>query len=279
VACIPAKRSAQFFSLISVITLLPYAVIPPVMEPLARFAGGFQAVLMISALLIVAVFPLLRIFVKPDDRSADAAAEPVARREIYQNLKDPPILLMLVLSLLLWATFTPVFFYLQGYGKQLNIANPGWFFTLSTLTEIGVRLLAGSFFDRVNKQKALAWSFVWLAAGYWVLANVRGEWAFYLLGLFLGVGWGVSLPVLSGLMFDLSPVKFRALNTNWSMVMFQGGYFLGPLAGGFLIIHGGYDMMLYACGAVLMICAAISAVLARMGGRRVAPALDPVRPQ
>jgi len=279
VACIPPERSAQFFSLISVITLLPYAVIPPVLAPLTRLAGGFQVVLMLSALLIIAVFPLLRIFVKPDKRSSDATHGPVSKQEIYRNLKDPRIFLMLILSLLLWATFTPVFFYLQGYGKHLNIANPGWFFTLSTLTEIGVRLLAGSFFDRVNKQKALAWSFVWLTAGYLVLANVRGEGAFYMLGLFLGIGWGVSLPVLSGLMFDLSPLKFRALNTNLSMVMFQGGYFLGPLAGGFLIIHGGYDMMLYVCGAVLVICASISAALARIGKKRIATEMDPVRPQ
>ncbi|MDD1749822.1 MAG: hypothetical protein LUO89_08095, partial [Methanothrix sp.] len=60
VACIPAERSAQFFSLISIITLLPYAVIPPVLDPLTRFAGGFQNVLMISAIPIIAVFPLLR---------------------------------------------------------------------------------------------------------------------------------------------------------------------------------------------------------------------------
>ncbi|MCE5265764.1 MAG: MFS transporter [Deltaproteobacteria bacterium] len=279
VACIPSDRSAQFFSLISVMTLLPYAVIPPVLDPLTRFAGGFQYVLMLSAIPIIAVFPLLRLFIKPAKGSEDARREQVTRREICRNLQDPPIFLMLILSLLLWATFTPVFFFLRGYGKELNIPNPGWFFTLSTLTEIGVRLLAGSFFDRLNKPKALAFSFLWLTAGYLVLANVGGGYALYSLGLLLGIGWGVALPVLSGLIFDFSPLKFRALNTNLSMVMFQGGYFLGPLAGGFLIIHGGYGRMLYVCGGVLTICAIVSALLSIIGKGRAAAATEPVRPR
>ena len=44
VGSIPREKSAQAFGLISVITLLPYAVMPPILGPLTRWAGSFDNV-------------------------------------------------------------------------------------------------------------------------------------------------------------------------------------------------------------------------------------------
>ena len=59
VEAIPANKSGQAFGLISVITLLPYAVIPPVLGPLISWAGTFDRVLDLSALVMLLAFPLL----------------------------------------------------------------------------------------------------------------------------------------------------------------------------------------------------------------------------
>ena len=56
---IPEARSGQAFGLITVITLLPYAVMPPLLDPLIRVFGGFLPVLYFTAFLMVLVFPLL----------------------------------------------------------------------------------------------------------------------------------------------------------------------------------------------------------------------------
>src|SRR5208337_1116018 len=63
VEAIPADKSGQAFGLISVITLLPYAVIPPILGPLISWAGTFDRVLDLSALVMLLGFPLL-FFVK-----------------------------------------------------------------------------------------------------------------------------------------------------------------------------------------------------------------------
>ncbi len=265
VAGIPRDRSAQAFGLISVMTLLPYAVVPPLLEPLTRWAGGFRNTLELSALLFVLVFPLLWI-IKPPVETAGGSGK-IAARDLRENLRDPAVILLLLLSLLIWMTFTTVFYFLKGYGNRIGIANPGWFFTLSTFTEIGVRLLAGSFFDRLDKGKLLACSMAWLGLGYFALVQVRGEFLFNALGLFMGLGWGVALPVLSGLVFDVSAPQFKALNTNLSMVMFQGGFFLGPLAGGAVLVHWGYPALYAACAGVQVISVVAAWAVARLGAR------------
>lgn len=255
VTCIPHDRSAQAFGMMSVMTLLPYAVVPPLLGPLTVWAGGFQRVLELSSLLFVLVLPLLFSIRKTGPASAVPGWKFNAA-ELRENLKDPSIILLLLISLLIWTTFTPVFFFLKDYGHRIGIDNPGWFFTLSIFTEIGVRLFAGSFFDRMDKRKLLAASMLWLCLGYVGLVQLRGEFFFYGLGLFMGVGWGVAIPVLSGLVFDVSAPRFKALNTNLSMVMFQGGFFLGPLAGGLVMVHSGYATLYYACAAVQVACVA-----------------------
>jgi MFS family permease len=70
---------------------------------------------------------------------------------------------------------------------------------------------------------------------------------FYGLGVFLGLGWGVVMPVLNALMFDISPPRLRGLNTNLGVQMFQGGFFLGPLLGGLILAHWDFRTLYYFC--------------------------------
>lgn len=263
VSCIPRDRSAQAFGLISVMTLLPYALIPPLLGPLTVWAGGFQRILELSSLLFVLVLPLLFTIRKIEPANVVPNWK-FNTAELQENLKDPSVILLMLVSLLIWTTFTPVFFFLKDYGHRIGIDNPGWFFTLSIFTEIGVRLLGGSFFDRMDKRKMLAFSMMWLCLGYIALIHVRNEILFYSLGLFMGLGWGVAIPVLSGLVFDVSETRFKALNTNLSMVMFQGGFVLGPLAGGAIMVNYSYPALYYAC-AVVQIVSVIAALAVRKG--------------
>jgi predicted MFS family arabinose efflux permease len=252
VGCIPKDRSGQAFGLISVITLLPYAVMPPLLEPLTRWVGNFRVVLDLSAVVMLLSFPVLA-FVGGASDGPDRSSVVLRWQDVKENLKDSRILLLLFLSLVVWTAFTPIFFFLKDYGTKIGVPNPGWFFTLSTFTEIAVRLVAGSLFDKVGKAWALAGSLAWLAAGYIAMAHLSEPTTFYAMGLLLGLGWGVAMPVLSGLVFDVSEPRFRALNTNLSFEMFQAGFFVGPLAGGAILVHSGYLALYYACGGITIL--------------------------
>ncbi len=249
VAEIPKDRSGQAFGLISVITVAPYAIVPPLLDPLIGLLGGFLPVLNLSALLMFLTLPLLY-YVKSVESSLHLH-DPIDFSSVKVNLSDPSILRLLLLGLIIWSTFTPVFYFISDQALSIQISNAGWFFTLSTVSEISVRLLAGPYFDRGNKAVMLAVAMFLLALGYILLAHVGSPISFYALGLFLGLGWGVSMPLLNGLMFDLSEPRFRPLNTNLAMQMFQLGFFLGPFLGNYLIVYSGFKGLYYVCAATL----------------------------
>lgn len=265
VGCIPKGRSGQAFGLMGVLTLLPYAVIPPLVKPLMQWMGSFNGVLVLSAAAMLPTFPLLAVMGKGRSEALSASAEPIRFQELLDNLKDRRIASMLILSLLVWTAFAPVFYFLKEYGQQIGVANPGWFLTLSTLTEIGVRLFGGSLLDKANKAKLMAGSLVWLTVGYMAMAIIKGEALFYSTGLFLGLGWGVCMPLLNGLMFDISEPRFRALNTNLSFEMFQAGFVVGPFLGGIILVHYGYGALFYGCAAILATSLASVFCLRRTG--------------
>lgn len=252
---IPPGRSGQAFGLLSIITLLPYAVVPPVLQILMERLGGYPQVLIFFAGTMTLIFPL--IFLKGSGQDPGDGTRPgrLSRAEIRQNLRERQILLILTAMLLFYSGYALVFFFLAGYARRLEIGNPGLFFTLSTCGEIGIRLAASRFFDRLNKKAAAALTLLALAGGYLLLGRVEGALAFFALGALLGLGWGVVMPVLNALLFDRSRPKLRAFNTNLGLQMFQGGFFVGPLAGALALHRGGYEVLYLFC-ALLALAAA-----------------------
>jgi len=249
---IPEKKSGQAFGLITVITLLPYAVMPPLLEPLIQVFGGFLPVLYLTAVLMVLVFPLLLMLKIKTQGQGEKVRQRITGRELLENLKDKQIFSLLLISLLVYTAFAPVFFFLKSYALRIGIINPGWFFTLSTFMEIAVRLFGGPLLDKGSKARSLVFSLSGLVAAYIILAHASGTFLFYGLGLGFGICWGVAMPLLNGLIFDKSEPRFRAINTNLAMVMFQGGFFLGPLVGGWILSDWDYMILYYACGGMIL---------------------------
>jgi MFS family permease len=274
VGYIPPGRSGQAFGLFSIITLLPYALIPPILAPVMAWAGGFGRVLDLSALFMALTFPLVLLLDPVVAGKAKPETSGPWARAILENLRDPRILLLLFISLVVWTTFAPVFFFLESYGDKLGISNAGWFFTLSTFAEIGVRVVAGKAFDRYDKQRVLGAAVAWLGVGFLLLGGVSSNPAFFLVGIFLGLGWGVVMPLLTAIVFDISQPRFRALNTNLAMVVFQGGFFLGPLLGGAVLLHWGHGVLYSASGVILLMTTALLVLIKRRRTRLPDPAHD-----
>jgi predicted MFS family arabinose efflux permease len=250
--CIPPDRSGQAFGLISVITsVVPYAIIPPIITPLSRLLGGFREVLGLSALVMVFSLWLLW-YIPGNPRKSPARGQRMTFQDIIHNLKDPGVLILLFLSLAVWTTFTPVFYFLKGYGDKIGISNPGLFFTVSTSMEVAVRVVAGRFLDKYNKGFMLAASLAVIGAGFISMADVVSVTAFFSAAVVMGLGWGVAMPLLNGVMFEISEPNFRSLNSNLNMEMFQAGFFLGPLIGDVILRSWGYGVLFYGCGAVML---------------------------
>ena len=255
---IPMEKSGQSFGLLSIVTLLPYAVIPPLLPFLTRWLGGYGHVLVFFAVVMILVFPLVLMGVPGQRESADPTdAGRLSFREIRESLKDPRILVLLSVMLFFFSSYALVFYFLAGFGRTIQVAGVGLFFTLSSLSEIGVRLVAGSRFDKGNKIRLAVGSLVGIALGYGMLGYARGSFSLLALGVFLGLGWGVAMPILNALVFDLSNPRLRAFNVNLGLQMYQGGFFLGPFVGGHILLHYGFHVLFTVCAAFTLFSVAL----------------------
>lgn len=253
VEVIPKNRSAQFFGYIAVVTLIPNTLVPPFLPFLGKLLGGFNQILLAFAALTLLMFPLVWSVQKGSGKEDKKPASALTGQEILEDLRDPRVLLLLLSMLMLYCGHSLIFFFLDGYGRSIGVAYAGVFLTLSTVGEIGVRVVAGSIFDRWDKIRLSICTLVGLSLCYFVLAHTTGMWLFFALGLLFGLGWGIAMPVFNGLMFDVSQPRFRAFNINLGMQMFQAGFFLGPIIGAPLLAKWGYGMIYHLCAGMSLL--------------------------
>jgi predicted MFS family arabinose efflux permease len=257
---VPKGGSAQFFGYLSIIILIPNTLVPSVLPFLNRLLGGFQGVLLGFAVLTGLIFFMLPLLkpVKTDPARA-GTHKPLTWPEIRENLTDKRVLFLLLAMLLMYCGHAVIFFFLSSFGQTRGIIHAGLFLTLATAGEILVRLIGGSFFDRMSKAHLLGIILACLATAYAFLAGTTSLGPFLITGAVFGLCWGIALPVFNGFMFDISQPKFQSMNTNLGMQMFQAGFFFGPFIGAAVIPSWGFGVLFYLCaafsllGAVLLI--------------------------
>ncbi len=271
-AHVPPKASARFFGIISIVILIPNTLVPPLLPFLTRVAGGLPGVLLGFCALTALVFFMLPLVPDQDAKTRMAdQTRPLTRAQIRENLTDSKVLLLLVAMFCLYCGHALVFFFLDGFSKDMGITNAGLFLTLSTAGEIGVRLVGGKAMDRARKERLLAAILVFLALGFLLLGalphlpqSLRIP-LFFATGAWAGLGWGVAMPVFNGLMFDISKPRYRSLNTNLGMQMFQAGFFVGPFLGSALVGVAGFGPVFYFSALLSCVGGALMLMFKRRG--------------
>ncbi|OPY77303.1 MAG: Major Facilitator Superfamily protein [Syntrophorhabdus sp. PtaU1.Bin153] len=268
VGYIPPSQSGRGFGFLSLVRLLPYAVVPPAMTSLMARSISFPVILVGFALLIACSLVLLffvRPTVGPRGDKQSGGAGPVGFRETMEGLKDRWILALLAINLLVFMCYTVVFFYISGYGRYAGIPGTGLFFTIATLMMVVVRLFGSTFFDRFDKSRITAWCLAVLATAFFFLPYGTG-WAFYILASIFGIGWGAIMPLLNAMVFDASLPHLRGVNLNMALVTMQGGFFLGPLAGGLVLVSAGYATLFVLCCPLSLLALAFLALKKQQKG-------------
>ncbi|MCA1989073.1 MAG: MFS transporter [Desulfarculus sp.] len=255
VACIPPDRSGEAFGVMGIITLLPYAVVPPLVEPLERCLGGYLNLLNLTGLVTLGILPLT--WLGRPSRAAVQGVQgkgPLKLGQLRENLRDRGVVGCLLLSLGVYSAFACLFFLAEPAFLERGLQRAGWFFTSTYCAEMLVRLLAAKRLDRHDKRRLLAGGAAWLVLCFVLTSLVAQDWQAVAVGFAFGLGWGVAFPLLNALLFELSPPHLRALNLNLGMFMFQGGFFLGPWLGGLLLAgFGGGVLFLASAGVCLAV--------------------------
>lgn len=262
VVAIPPGMSGQAFGWTSLLRLLPYAIMPPLLGALGVAPADFGRVLLVSA--PIALLPIVMMFCVPAPQCA-AAPPPAGLAGASASLRSRPVVLLLLASVALYAGYAAVFFYLRQLGATLGVANAGVFFSAATLVMMLTRFFGGLYFDRFDKRVLSTAGFVIVAASYALLPCAAQPALFFALALPLGLGWGVVMPLQSALMFDRSAPEARALNQNLLLAMMQVGFFAGPAAAGVLLGAAGFAGLFAAAALTTLIAALATAALRGAG--------------
>jgi MFS family permease len=260
---IPAHRSGEGFGVFAVASLLPYAVIPPMVEYMLPSTGnesviyGRFTLLFLPALLLL--IPLRRSVNRLQASLPTRHGQRPTLAEIRTDLRSPGVARLLVVNLALFAATTVVFFYMKDRLLALGAGNPGLFFTIATVMTILVRLACGKLLDKVNRAKMLTLFLGVLALTLCLFGLVDWSAAILALAAVYGVCLGFIVPQVNASMFVISPPHLRGLNTNLLLSAMDGGYCLGPLLAGLLQAQGmGLSAMITLCAAGPVLAGALT---------------------
>lgn len=258
-AFIPAKKSGQGFGIITIATLLPYAIVPFILE---TFFSGISlnqvyaatSVIMIPALLLL--IPLKKYLNnKLQEHKAEQFSLP--KGSLWINLKQKKIVFLLLSNCMVFTVFSIVLFFIKTFCKNSGVGNAGLFLSVATMTMIGVRSFFGKFFDKYNKTTLTIISLIVLSASLILLNFSSSNVLFYFSAFVYGVGVGSATPIMNSLMFLISKPKYRGLNTNLMIETIDLGFFIGPTIAGIILFKGYSQTFLLSICVLVIVFATI----------------------
>ncbi len=255
---VPRERSGQGFGIFTLTTLIPYAAMPPFAEHILPLLADKAQIYALAAPLMLPAFAFLPLLARRMRLlAATLGAQGIARprwSDIRANFKTPGILSLLAASLGLFTATCAVFFFAKPAAQAVGLANPGLFFTVSTLVNIALRAGANAAFDRIDKTLALVSALALLVAVFSALAWTGSPEGFLILAGLYGLGLGLAMPMLNALVVLISPAHLKSLNANLQLFAMDAGFFLGPLAAGLVAPWGVDRVFLLAAALVLAAC-------------------------
>lgn len=239
---IPPEMSGRAFGWVSLVRLIPYAVIPFAYDLLSVQPSSFPSLLLVAA--AMAMLPALLLLLPAVRKSAggDTGVAP-GWTGMVASLRCSAVVLLLLSTLLFFCGYATLFFFFKAFVQAQALGKASLFFTTATLMMIAIRLLGGWLFDRHSKILLSAAGLMLVALCYALLPLCASGRGLMLLGSGVGLGWGIVMPLQAAAMFDISTPATRAMNQNLLMVMMQGGFFLGPLLGGQILARFGFPVL------------------------------------
>jgi MFS family permease len=259
VTFIPPPRSAQGFSWMTVATMVPFAVIPPLTEsllPYVRNAADIYAG--ISLLSIIAV--LLLAAMRTRLSTALSCMDDVLMRsprldEIRLNFRKRTVSVLLLAMFFLYLAHAVTFYFMKNLAVQTGIGHVGSFYTLSITAMILIRLFGSAFFDRTDNTRLIIVSLILMILCLGALPNITSISLYYFSALVYGLGIGAAVPLLSALLFSASAPSLRGFNSNMTLFVIDAGYFLMSYLGGMLNAFGAtFDYLFYTAAVFAFLC-------------------------
>lgn len=266
---IPREKSTQGFGVMSLASLIPYAVAPMLTEIAIRHLRSEAVIYALVSILAIPGIVLISA-VSPRIRNTLNKMDPgdlqrPAIGQVWQNIRRVPVILILTMNLLVFFTYATVFYFIKSFLVHQDLGQDvGIFFAVSMGVMIVIRTGFGRVMDSGNKVLTLGGMAFFLAAVYVLLPWVDSLPRLFLAAGCYGMAMGGILPLLNAIMFEFSAKQFQGINSNFMMFMMDAGFFLCPMImGAVLAVGGSFSLLFLSCSAITLILIALLAGLSR----------------
>lgn len=167
-----------------------------------------------------------------------------------KTVSRPPLSLdRFILTKALWAGLSYMFSaipygmilsFVVLYGKEIDIANPGYFFIFMAVGVGTARLISGKLVDRGKIHIVSVSALTSLTLSFALFALLHTEAAYFACALAIGIGFGISVPAFQMLFVNVAPHNMRGTATSTYLTSFDLGVGIGMLSAGFISSH--YDL-------------------------------------
>lgn len=255
---IPRKRMGEGMGYFGLSTTISMSMGPLIGMSIEK-NYGFTPLIVIGSLFILILFPLAYSLVKGQDKKiaqqkilADQrqlAAQAQAKLDgiVVETIDNQPIpqkpstfekrlLLPSLLNFLMSLTYGGLVSFIALFGKEANLANPGYFFLFNALAVIAVRPFSGKIYDRKGPKALIVPGAILLIAGLLLLSFAHSTLGLFGAALCYGIGWGALQPTMQTWMIQVvSPHQRGMANgmflNSLDMGVALGAMILGTIAG------------------------------------------------
>ncbi|PAD23672.1 MFS transporter [Niallia circulans] len=166
-----------------------------------------------------------------------------ASKKITYKLFKKKVLPQSLLIFFIGLVVSGVITYISLFAKHQGITNVAWFFFISALTGILIRVASGKIFDKKGPSYVLIPSGISLIIGIVLVANSYSELLLNIAGIFYGVAFGAIFPAIQAWVLNIVEPRDRedAMSTFYNC--FDIGIGVGAMLLGLVVQATSYKTM------------------------------------
>ncbi|MDR1554356.1 MAG: MFS transporter [Prevotellaceae bacterium] len=153
--------------------------------------------------------------------------------------------------------------FVAQYGKHIGIPNAGVFFLFFAAGIISSRTFSGRLVDKgyVHQVNIAAMSII--SVSFFAFSLLHGLYEFCIIGLFIGLGFGMMLPAMQILYVDMAQNNKRGTANSTYLLGFDVGTSIGMLTGGFITGMWTFETLYLTSSCLCVISVLIYAFISR----------------
>ena len=183
-----------------------------------------------------------------------------ARPFTLHSLMEPSSLPASAATLISCIPYGCIMNFTSMYARTLSGASAGAFFLCLALGTALSRLRSGTTFDQKGPGGVMTFGYAFMLAGYLLLTLTSNSVLFVFSGLLIGLGYGVTIPVIQAMINALVPPERRGAANATLMTAFDLGICIGLLILSQMIDRAGWQ----ATFIVMTGCIVASALVFRL---------------